>query len=68
MSSHGEFRFVAETDKYDESVAFYRDGLGLPISDSWDLDDFRATLFAVSSGVIEVVSHPKWIAEPPVGA
>ncbi|SVA14477.1 uncharacterized protein METZ01_LOCUS67331, partial [marine metagenome] len=31
----GNLRVVFQTDRYDESVAFYSDVLGLDIADSW---------------------------------
>ncbi len=42
-----QFRFGYFTERYDETVAFYRDGLGLPVLESWDRDDTdRGVLFA----------------------
>ena len=39
--SKGQFRFSYFTPEYGATVAFYGDGLGLPILESWDrgLDD-----------------------------
>ena len=51
-----DFRFVYFTPRYDETVAFLRDGLGLPVADSWDRPgDHRGTIFAAASGQIEVL-------------
>ena len=57
--SKGQFRFSYFTPEYGATVAFYGDGLGLPILESWDrgLDD-RGTLFTAASGVIEVLARP----------
>ena len=53
-----EFRFVYFTPVYDETVAFLRDALGLPVSDSWDRPgDHRGTVFAAASGLIEVLEN-----------
>ena len=74
--SKGEFRFSYFTPQYEATLAFYRDGLGLPLLESWDrnLDD-RGTLFAAASGVIEVLARPEgaepahlWDRRPPQGA
>jgi catechol 2,3-dioxygenase-like lactoylglutathione lyase family enzyme len=53
----GEFRFIFRAKDYDASVAFYRDGLELPIVGSWDRGPAeRGTLFQAASGVIEVLA------------
>lgn len=74
--NRGQFRFSYFTPEYDSTVAFYRDGLELPILESWDRDaDDRGTLFAAASGMIEVLVRPKggdsshcWDDRPPQGA
>jgi catechol 2,3-dioxygenase-like lactoylglutathione lyase family enzyme len=75
MSSKNEFRFAYFTPLYEATLDFYRDGLGLPIRNSWDRgDDDRATVFVASSGLIEVLARPKgesshlFDARPPQGA
>jgi predicted enzyme related to lactoylglutathione lyase len=46
-----EFRFYFFTAKYAETVAFYRDVLGLRIERSWDhSDQLRGTVFASPNG------------------
>ncbi len=53
-----DFRFVYFTPAYDETVAFLRDALGLPVADSWDRPgDHRGTVFAAGSGQIEVLEN-----------
>lgn len=55
----GEFRVVYTSDKYAETIAFYRDGLQLSILDSWDEGpEARGTVFQASSGIIELMEHP----------
>ena len=74
--SHGQFRFSYFTPKYELTVAFYRDGLGLPILESWDRNpDDRGILFGAASGMIEVLTLPQsgesshlWDDRPPQGA
>ena len=67
-----EFRFVYNSDKYMETVAFYRDELGLPLLDSWDEgSEARGGVFQASGGIIEVLEHPtsrghEWVVYPPV--
>ena len=52
----GQFRFVISTDRYDETVAFYRDRLGFAVGDSWDRSPAeRGTIFDVGSGLVEVL-------------
>lgn len=74
--SKGEFRFSYFTPEYEATLAFYRDGLGFPVLESWDrnLDD-RGTLFTAAFGVIEVLARPGgaepahlWDRRPPQGA
>jgi len=53
----GEFRFIFRAKDYDASVAFYRDGLELPIVGSWDRGPAeRGTMFQAASGIIEVLA------------
>jgi catechol 2,3-dioxygenase-like lactoylglutathione lyase family enzyme len=53
----GEFRFIFRAKDYGASVAFYRDGLELPIVDSWDRGPAeKGTLFQAGSGIIEVLA------------
>ena len=42
----GEFRFSYFTREYEATVAFYRDGMALPVVGSWDRgSEDRGTLF-----------------------
>ena len=74
--SEGQFRFAYFTPHYESTVAFYRDGLQLPILETWDRNpDDRGTLFGAAAGMIEVVASPKsgesshlWDDRPPQGA
>jgi len=51
-----EFRFVFQSRDYEETVAFYRDGLELPVAGGWDRSaDDRGTLFRAASGIVEVI-------------
>jgi catechol 2,3-dioxygenase-like lactoylglutathione lyase family enzyme len=54
-----QFRFAYFTHSYDETVTFYRDGLGLPLSHSWDRSpDDRGTVVRAASGMIEILAYP----------
>jgi catechol 2,3-dioxygenase-like lactoylglutathione lyase family enzyme len=56
----GQFRFAYFAAAYEATIAFYREGLELPIIETWDRGpDDRGTLFAASSGVIEVLALPR---------
>lgn len=58
--SQGQFRFAYFTPDYEPTVAFYRDGLGLPVLSTWDRNpDDRGTIFAAASGMIEVLQLPR---------
>ena len=46
-------RVVFQTDRYDESVAFYSDVLGLDVADSWGEDGCRGCLFAWAGTLVE---------------
>ncbi|HVG23186.1 MAG TPA: VOC family protein [Thermoanaerobaculia bacterium] len=46
-----EFRFYYFTARYDETIAFYRDVLGLAVYTSWDRGDDRGTIFRSPNGV-----------------
>jgi catechol 2,3-dioxygenase-like lactoylglutathione lyase family enzyme len=57
--SQGQFRFVFHTKDYESTVAFYQDGLELPILRRWDRGpDDQGVLFGAASGVIEVLKNP----------
>ena len=49
-----QFRVLIRPSNYDESVAFYRDTLGLSVFRSWDDAHGRGTVFQAGSGLIEV--------------
>jgi catechol 2,3-dioxygenase-like lactoylglutathione lyase family enzyme len=74
--SKGQFRFSYFTRDYESTVAFYRDGLELPVIESWDRGpDDRGILFGAASGIIEVLTFPRsghsshlWDDRPPQGA
>jgi len=71
-----EFRFAYFTADFEATVAFYRDGLELPLAGSWDRGpDDRGALFRAASGIIEVLARPRsgsssqpWDVRPPQGA
>jgi len=71
----GQFRFAYFTPLFDVTVAFYRDGLDLPVIEAWDRSpEDRGTLFAAASGLIEVLALPRdqsdhlFDERPPQGA
>ena len=60
-----ELRVAVTADDYDEALRFYRDGLGLPVVESWEneggsgaiLDAGRATLEVLSRNQVEYVDE-----------
>lgn len=70
-----QFRFAYFTPRYDETVAFYRDGLGFPLVGGWDRGpENRGALFQAAAGIIEVMALPPaesagpWDLRPAQGA
>lgn len=76
MTQARQFRFGYFTPEYEATIAFFRDGLDLPVIDSWNRSrDDRGTLFSAASGIIEVLALPQgrqsdhvWDERPPQGA
>src|SRR5712692_1878792 len=57
--ANGQFRCAFHAKDYESTVAFYRDGLGLPVVETWDRGrDDRGTLFRAASGIVEVMALP----------
>ena len=50
-----EFRAVFNTDRYEESSAFYEAVLGLKQTESWDNDGDRGCLFQCNGAAIELL-------------
>ena len=48
-----KLRVVFQTDRYDDSVAFYSDVLGLEVADSWGGPTARGCLFAWAGTLVE---------------
>jgi predicted enzyme related to lactoylglutathione lyase len=56
MLANGQFRVVFFPRDYEASVAFYREGLGLPVDHDWDFGDGdRGIVFIAASGMIELL-------------
>lgn len=52
---NGQFRFVFTSACFDDAVAFYRDGLALPVDHRWDYGPGeRGHVFLAGGGMIEV--------------
>jgi catechol 2,3-dioxygenase-like lactoylglutathione lyase family enzyme len=72
----GQFRFSYFTEDFDSTVAFCREGLELPVIESWDRGpDDRGVLFGAASGIIEILTRPRggqsshlWDDRTPQGA
>jgi len=70
-----QFRCCIYANDYEQTLAFYRDGLGFEIADSWDRGpDDKGTLFSVASGFSEIMKRPAviesqfdWGSEQPRG-
>jgi lactoylglutathione lyase len=55
MTVH-ELRVALTTDDYDRALAFYRDGLGLPLRETWEEEGARGALFDAGRATLEVLS------------
>ena len=56
----GEFRCAFFARDYERTLAFYRDGLELPVIEAWNHGpDDQGTLFSAASGLIEVLKLPQ---------
>ena len=52
-----EFRYIVDTDRYDEMVAFYRDGCGFPVSHDWEVSEietYRGSVLSAADGFVEI--------------
>ena len=61
MRPHPEFRFYYFTSRYEQTVAFYRDLLGLEVHFAWERGELdRGTIFRSPNGrgLIEVEAGP----------
>jgi predicted enzyme related to lactoylglutathione lyase len=50
-----QFRFLYHTSKFDETVAFWAEQLGLDKVGGWDEGDDRGAMFAAADGIVEVM-------------
>jgi catechol 2,3-dioxygenase-like lactoylglutathione lyase family enzyme len=55
MTVH-ELRVALTADDYERALAFYRDGLGLPLRETWDEEGARGALFDAGRATLEVLS------------
>jgi catechol 2,3-dioxygenase-like lactoylglutathione lyase family enzyme len=73
--SVNQFRFAYFTPLYEETVSFYLNRLGLPLSHRWDRSPDRGTVVRAASGMIEILALPPsgeadhlFDSRPPQGA
>jgi catechol 2,3-dioxygenase-like lactoylglutathione lyase family enzyme len=52
-----ELRVALTVDDFDAAVAFYRDGLGLTVAESWDRPDGRGAILSAGRATLELLSH-----------
>jgi predicted enzyme related to lactoylglutathione lyase len=56
--SNGQFRVMFTPENYEASVAFYRDGLQLPVDHDWDFGGGdRGTVFIAGGGLVELLGY-----------
>ena len=65
MATAGHFQFCLNTDRYEATVAFYRDALAFAVHAEWDNDGERGTVFALGGGFLEILSLPGPISSGP---
>jgi lactoylglutathione lyase len=49
-----DFRVVMTVERYDETVAFYRDTLRFPVVTAWEDEDPPGTLLRAGGGTVEI--------------
>jgi lactoylglutathione lyase len=52
-----ELRVALTVDDYDAALAFYRDGLGLPVIESWARPDGSGAILAAGRATLELLSR-----------
>ena len=53
-----DLRVVCLVEAYDDAVAFFRDGLELPVTGGWDRgSENRGSLFSAACGTVEVLNQ-----------
>jgi len=53
-----QLRLVLETDDLEAALAFYRDGLGLPVQESYEADgDARVVILGIPSATLELANR-----------
>jgi lactoylglutathione lyase len=55
MTVH-ELRVALTAEDYDRTLLFYRDGLGLPLRETWEEEGARGALFDAGRATLEVLS------------
>lgn len=56
VMTNGQFRVVYSPQDYEAAVAFYRDGLGLPVDHEWDFGGGdRGIVFIAGGGMVELI-------------
>ena len=67
-----KFRIAFNTDCFDETLAWWRQGLGLECAKLWDRDDSRGAILTLGPGAeVEILSAARGappLAPPPVDA
>jgi lactoylglutathione lyase len=53
-----ELRVALTVDEYDETLRFYRDGLGLAVEEAWERPDGRGAVLGAGRATLEVLSRP----------
>lgn len=57
--NNGQFRFTYFTDKYVETINFYKDKLRFNLEHSWDRNENdKGALFKAGEGLIEILHRP----------
>ena len=57
MSSPMQFRVSLTVSDFSKAVSFYRDALGLELTDDWSTDKGKCVVFAVEKATIEIVDR-----------
>lgn len=68
----GQVRIAYNTDRFDETLFWWREGLGLKCRKHWDRDDSRGAVLTLGPGAeVEIFAAPRGVpslAPPPTDA
>jgi lactoylglutathione lyase len=64
-----EFRIALTAGKFDKTLSFYRDVVGLSVLQEWPSQEGRGVLFSLEKATLEIIdeAHATWVDSIEVG-